>query len=70
MSQNQFYQIPKIKRALSRVIEYECRRPGEFKKWLEDLHIEHYRAGFTKTNKIQAIVDGVVVDEVVINDAN
>jgi hypothetical protein len=37
---------PKIKRALSRVIEFEVRKPGEFSKWLEDLHIEHYRARF------------------------
>jgi len=37
---------PKVKRALSRVVEFEMVKPGEFSKWLEDLHIEHFRAGF------------------------
>jgi hypothetical protein len=36
---------PKVKRALSRVVEFEMRKPGEFGRWLEDLHIEHFRAG-------------------------
>jgi hypothetical protein len=43
-----FHQVPRFKRALSRVIEYECHYPGQFAKWLEDLHIEHWRAGFSK----------------------
>jgi hypothetical protein len=37
---------PKIKKALARVCEFETNKPGEFAKWLEDLHIEHFRAGF------------------------
>jgi hypothetical protein len=37
---------PKIKKALARVTEFEMTKPGEFAKWLEDLHIEHFRAGF------------------------
>ena len=37
---------PKVKKALSRVVEFEMNKPGEFAKWLEDLHIEHFRAGF------------------------
>lgn len=36
--------ITKIKKALSRVIEYELKRPGEFGRWLADLHIEHWVA--------------------------
>lgn len=36
---------PNHVRALSRVIEFETHKPGEFGKWLEDLHIEHFRAG-------------------------
>jgi hypothetical protein len=37
---------PKIKKALARVCEFETNKPGQFAKWLEDLHIEHFRAGF------------------------
>lgn len=37
---------PKVKKAIARVVEFEMKRPGEFSKWLEDLHIEHFRAGF------------------------
>lgn len=37
---------PKIVKALTRVIDFEMKKPGEFGKWLEDLHIEHFRAGF------------------------
>jgi hypothetical protein len=32
--------------ALSRVIDFEIKKPGEFGAWLTDLHIEHYRANF------------------------
>jgi hypothetical protein len=37
---------PNYKTALSRVVDFEVRKPGEFGKWLEDLHIEHFKAGF------------------------
>lgn len=36
--------VPTFKRALSRVIEYECKKPGEFAWWLTCLHIEHWIA--------------------------
>jgi hypothetical protein len=49
-----FSQTPRIKRALSSVIAYELRRPGEFTKWLEDLHIEHWRAGFADRQHLEA----------------
>lgn len=60
---------PKVKRALSRVIEFESRRPGEFAKWIEDLHIEHFRAGIQdklneerrKNSEKQATAEGETV---------